>query len=132
MNKKTVAKAYRIQLEVALEKIAKATRLAGDITSKEKWVAFDKTCNEANFLIVEALYCVPDGFLPEEDEKKLISSLKELHAIRIETWINWEMAKREAEAVRKPAGRYGHMKARREMLEGVLAADGNGHQQHPS
>lgn len=130
MNKKAAAKAVKVLLEVALEKMAKATRLAGSIISDEAWIEFDKTCNEAGVLVTDALCCGPYGFLPEEDEKKLIGALKELHAIRIEVWINWQMLWREAEALRDPTGKYGVMRAEREALATALKDEddiGNGH-----
>lgn len=114
-------KAFRIQLEVALEKIQKATRLAGSITSAEEWKEFDKTCVEADCLIFDALTCVAlKDLVPESDEKKLISALRQLQVDRIEVYVNWNMLWREQEAIRDPKGKYGIMRARRLKMEAEI------------
>ena len=92
MDKRTAVKAYRIQLEVALDKLARATRLAGSITSDKEWKAFDTTCNEADALVFDALCCVAlKDLVPESDEKRLILALRQLQANRINVYINWQM-----------------------------------------
>lgn len=95
MDKRTAAKALKVMLEVAREKVEAATDICGNIDSDSKWKAFDKACKEADSFVISALCCVPDGFLPEDEEKKLISSLKELQANRIEVFIGWQMKWRE-------------------------------------
>lgn len=131
MDKKTAIKAYKVMLEVALDKMAIATRLASSITSAEEWVAFDKACNEASLFVIDALTCVAlKDLVPESDEKKLYASLRELHTIRIEAYINWEMLWREQEAIANPTGKYGVMKARRETLTAMLKDDDSGNGRH--
>lgn len=131
MDKRTAKKICRIELEVALDKIKEATRLAHRIDDAEAWAMFDKRCFEAQFYVADALSCAPDGFLPEDDEKKMMACLKELANLKIEAWVKWEMTRREQEAIASPQGRYGLMRARRLAMEAALQQvkddDGNGH-----
>lgn len=127
MDKQAAKKACKVMLEVALDHIERAINMADSVDSDEKWQAFDKACYAADFNIMDALCCAPDGFLPEDDEKKLISGLRKIQAIRTEAFINWQMKWREEEAIRNPNGKYGMAKARREALWTALQ-DEDGHQ----
>ena len=129
MDKRTAIKAYQIQLEVAYDKIVRATRLVGSINSDKEWKEFDDTCKEADALVFNALCCVAlKNLVPESEEKKLIASLKQLHVNRIEACINWNMLWREREAIANPQGKYGIMRARRLKMEAALQDDdGDGH-----
>ena len=130
MDKRTAIKVYKVMSEVAAEKIRRAARLADRIISDEAWIAFDKAANEASLFMINALCSVPDGFLPEEDERRLHASLREMAALRIRIWENWQILWREQQAIVNPTGKYGVMRAEREALTTMLQDgddDGNGH-----
>ncbi len=119
-------KAFKVLMELAAEELAKATHLCSRIADEEAWIEFDRACLTAYSYLLDAYYYIPSG-VQSETADRLWIGLKEISDLRLQGFINWQMARREAEAVRNPRGRYGHMKAQREMFEGVLAEDGNGH-----
>ena len=118
-------KAFNLLVTKAAKELAKATHLAGNITSEASWIEFDRTCHAAESHLADALAL--DMIIPSELEKELDDHIWEVTALRIRALEDRQMAKREQEAVRNPAGRYGIMKRRREIVEDALAADGNGH-----
>ena len=121
MNKKMAMKPYERLLGVALDKIKRAIYLASNVTSEASWIEFNTACNEADVFIFDALVSVAlKGLVPKSDEEKLYASLKKLDITRIEASVNWEMARREAEAITNPTGKYGLMRARRLKMEAAL------------
>ncbi len=129
MDKKTAAKAVKILLETVVDKIKEATRLSGSITSDDSWQAFDQACYEADFYINEALLCTPDE--SPEVEGKLYSSLKQIAALRIKAWEDWQMLWREQQAIADPTGKYGVMRVERDFVAMAMkdddGNDGNGY-----
>lgn len=82
--------------------IQRIVHLYDNINDKASWLEFDRACANA------------------EDNEGLRSDIEQIRWLRIEGFIDWEMAWREREALANPKGFYGEMRKRRLAKEEVI------------